>query len=80
MVGLLPQHAMVEVGMVEELSVNRVFAVYPIFCWVGKYTGNYYYEADELLDPRPTQPKENQVKSGMWATFSHNKYFFVGWD
>ena len=37
----------------------------------------YYYETDELPKPRPTQPeKKKKVKSGIWATFSHSKYFF----
>ena len=39
-----------------------------------------YYETDELPNPRPTQPPKNLVESGTWATFSHSKYFFVGWD
>ena len=29
-----------------------------------------YYETDELPNPRPTQPKKNEVKSGIWASFS----------
>ena len=32
----------------------------------------------------PTQgqpnPRKNRLKVGIWATFSHSKYFFVGWD
>ena len=32
-----------------------------------------YYETDELANPRPTQPKKNQVGSGIWATFSAKK-------
>ena len=40
----------------------------------------YYHETDKLPNPRPTQPKKNQVESGIWATFSRSKYFFVGWD
>ena len=56
-------------------------------CWrstkimSGWKTYKYYYETDELPNPRPTQPKKKQVKSGIWATFCHNssKYFFAGW-
>ena len=40
----------------------------------------YCYETDELPNPRPTQPKEKVVKSGIWATFPRGKYFFVGCD
>ena len=46
----------------------------------GRKTCKYFYETDEFPNPRQTQPKKNQVKSGIWATFSHSKYFFVGWD
>ena len=47
---------------------------------LGWKTYEYYYETDELPDPRPTQPKKNEVKSGIWVTFSHSKQFFVRWD
>ena len=57
-------------------------------CWVGehiffsKIPGKYYYETDELPDPRPTQPQEkNRVKSGIFGTlFPYSKSFFMGWD
>ena len=53
-----------------------VFAICQIL--LGWKTFKYYYETDELPNPRPTQPKKNWVKSGIWATFSHIKYFFRG--
>ena len=32
----------------------------------------------------PTRGQPNPIKimlkSGIWATFSHSEYFFVGWD
>ena len=43
--------------------------------------GKYFYETDELPNLRPTQPKKNGVRNGVWATFfPHRKYFFVGYD
>ena len=56
----------------------RVFATNQIL--LGWKTCKYYYETDELPNPRPTQPPKKLVESGTWATFSHSKYFFVGWD
>ena len=56
----------------------RVFATYLIMS--GWKTCKQWYENDEPPNPRPTQPKKNQVKSGVWATFSHSKQFLVGWD
>ena len=50
-----------------EKNIRRVFAMYQIL-----------FETDELPNPRPTQPKKNQVKSGVWATFSHSKRVFRG--
>ena len=35
----------------------RVFAIHQIM--LGWKTYKYYYETDELLNSRPTQPKEN---------------------
>ena len=55
---------------------NRVFAIYQIV--LGWKTCKYYYETDELPNPRPTQHKKNEVKSGIWPTFSHRKIFFRG--
>ena len=52
---------------------NGVFAIYQIL--LGWKTRKYCYETVELPNPRPTQPKKNQVKSGIWATFPHGKYF-----
>ena len=38
--------------------------------WVGKHIpGKYYYETDELPNPKI------ETKNGYWATFSHGKYF-----
>ena len=50
-----------------------VFAIYQIM--LGWKTYEYYYETDELPNPRPTQPKENQVKRGIWATFFPQIFF-----
>ena len=36
---------------------------------LGWKTCKYYYETDELPNPRPTQPKKNLGKGGIWATF-----------
>ena len=47
---------------------------------LGWKTYEYYYETDGLPNPRPTQPKKHQVESGICATASHSKLFFVGWD
>ena len=61
------------------LNINtKVFAISQILMGWKQY--EYCYETVELPNPRPTQPKKNQAKSGIWATFSHSKYFFVGWD
>ena len=59
-------------------TINRVFAICLIM--LGWETRKYYYETEELPNPTPTQPKENWVKSGIWNTFSHSNYLFVGWD
>ena len=56
------------------------FAIYQNNVGLGNIYRNYFYETVELPNPRPTQPKKNQVKSGIWATFSHSKKCFVGWD
>ena len=39
-------------------------------------------EAKRILQSsrRTLRPKKNQAKNGIWATFSHSKHFFVGWD
>ena len=52
-------------------TINRVFAIYLIT--LGWKTYKYYYESDELPNPRPAQPKKKYVKGGIWATFSHSK-------
>ena len=71
---------------VRPLRTHRQIKVCDIstkLCWVEKYIpGEYYHEPSELPNPRPTQPKKtSEVKRGIfWATFSHSKYFFVGWD
>ena len=57
---------------------NTVFAIYQILLNFKTY--RYHYETDELPNPRPTQPKKNQVKKDIWVTFSHSIKFFVGWD
>ena len=46
---------------------------------LGWKTYKYYYtESDELPNPRPTQPKNNQVKSGILATLSPQQIVFRG--
>ena len=45
---------------------------------LGWETHKYDHENVELPDPRPTQPKKNQVKSGIWATFSPQQMIFRG--
>ena len=41
-------------------TILRVFAIYQIL--LGWKTYGYYYEADELPNPRLTQPKKNRLK------------------
>ena len=43
---------------------------------LGWKTHEYYYENDELPNPRPTKPKKNQVKSGDWAIFNQSANIF----
>ena len=52
-------------GLILPGTINRVFAL-------GWKHVKYYYETDEIPNPRPTQPKYNEVNSGIWATFSHS--------
>ena len=49
--------AVIDVAVVVVGVVNRVFAIYQIM--LGWKTWKYYYETDELPNPRPTQPKTN---------------------
>ena len=56
---------------------NMVFVIYQILL---DWKHQYCCETVEFPNPRPTQPKKNEVKSGIWATSSHRKYFFEGWD
>ena len=58
--------------------VGCLLAIYQIM--LGWKTHEHYHETDEIPIPRPTQPKKKQVKSGIWATFSHSKMIFAGWD
>ena len=68
-------------------SINQPI-IRPIGCsrftkiLLGRKTYNYCYETDELpiSKANPTQPMTNYVNCGIWATFSHSKQFFVGWD
>ena len=56
-----------------------VFAIHQIL--LGWKTYKYYNETDELPNPRPTQPKKNYIKSGVWATFpTTNIFSWVGID
>ena len=60
---------------------NGVCAIYQIMVGWKTYEYKYYNGTDELPNPRPTQPKKKYAKSGIWATFSHRKYFsWVGID
>ena len=47
---------------------------------LGWKTYRYYYETDELPNPRPIQPKKSQANSGIWATFflTANIFSWVG--
>ena len=58
------------------LSVNSFFAIYQIL--LGWKTGTYYYETDELPNPRPTQSKKTWVENGVWPTFFPQEMFFRG--
>ena len=62
------------------LADHRVFAIYKTL--LGRKTCKYYYETDELLNPRPaTQPKKkNRLKVASGPHFPNSKLFFVGWD
>ena len=48
----------------------------------GSETYSYNYCGTvELPNPRPTpNPRKIRLRSGIWATFSQSKCFFVGWD
>ena len=50
-----PKHAK-HVLIIEKM---RVLAIYQIL--LGWNTCEYYFETDELPNPRPTQPKKNEV-------------------
>ena len=56
----------------------RVFTIYQIL--LGRKTYKYYYETDQTSQPKanPTQEKIG-LNVAKWATFSHSKYFLVGW-
>ena len=58
------------------MIIITVFVIYQSL--LGWKTYKYCYETDELPNPRPTQPKKNEVKSGNWATFVHSKHLFRG--
>ena len=65
----------------DKLSTILRCSRYTKLWWVRKHVlRKYYYETDELPNPRPTQPKKKQVKSGVWTTFPTPCFFFVGWD
>ena len=53
------------------LYIIGVFAMYRIV--LGWKTYKYYCETDEPPNPRPTQPKKNRSKSGIYAPFSPRK-------
>ena len=59
------------------ITILGCLRCYTKLCWAGN-AHKCYYETDELPNPRPTQPKKNWVKSGVWATFSHSKRVFRG--
>ena len=45
----------------KKVGTNRVCAIYQIILVLGWKTYKYYYETDELPNPRPTQPKKKLV-------------------
>ena len=49
------------------------------FCWVGKHI-NITMKPTSSPTQGQRNPRKNRLKSGVWATLSHSKYFFVGWD
>ena len=54
-----------------------VFAIYQIL--LGWKTRKYFYETDELPNPRPTQPKKKIGRKWHFEPlFSHSKVFFRG--
>ena len=52
----------------------KVFTIYQIM--LGWKTSKHYNHTDELPNPRPTQPQEKRVSSGVWTTFSPQQTFF----
>ena len=50
---------------------------YTKLCWVGKHV-NMIMKPTNSPTQGPTQPKNNQGKSGIWATFSQKQIFFRG--
>ena len=74
--GSAKAHPKDENTYVLRLVRHSVCAIYQII-W-GWKTYKYYYETDEFPNPRPTQPTKKMVESGIWATFSHGKYFVRG--
>ena len=57
-------------------TVARAIKVFAIYQIILVWKTNKY----ELPNPRPTQPKKNSVKSGIWVTFfpSANNFSWVG--
>ena len=60
-----------------DLSENSEFAIYQIMGWKHR---NIIVKATNSPTQGQPNPRKNGLKSGIWATFSHSKYFFVGWD
>ena len=55
---------------------SRVFAIYQIM--LGWETYKYYYETDELPNPRPTQPKKKRLKVAFGPLFPTVNKFWLG--
>ena len=58
----------------------RVFAIYQIM--LGWKTYEYFYETDELPNPKPIQPKKKLVKGGIFGPLFPvgNTFSWVGVD
>ena len=51
-----------------------------VFCDVPNSVDFIMLKPTNSPQPKANPTQEKEVKSGIWATFSHSEYFFVGWD
>ena len=60
----------------------RVFVRFTTLCWVGKHANITMKPTNSPThgQPNPRKIRLKTVKSGLWATFSHSKEIFVGWN